>query len=1144
MQHREVSLDDKFTAASGRVMMTGIQALVRLMLDQKRLDTAAGLDTAGYVSGYRGSPLGGLDQQMRRSGKLLAAHDVVFQEGLNEELGATAVWGSQQLGLFPGARKQGVFGMWYGKAPGVDRTGDVFKHANFAGTSPFGGVLAVAGDDHTCKSSTLPSQSEFAFADAEIPVLNPSSIQEVLDFGMAGWAMSRFSGLWTGLIALADTMDSAAVVEVGLARHGFIRPQMDLPPEGLGMRRGDQPMDKERRLRSFKLPAARAFVRANRLDRTILESLRPRIGIVTTGQAARDIFEAFDALGLSPEQAAAAGFAIYKVAMPWPLEPDGIMEFARGVETLLVVEHKRDLMESQIRSALYHLPDAERPRVIGKRDETGAPLLSDLSAIAIPALARVLFDRLPDDHRTERGRYWLERAEAQERLAVGITADVHRKAHYCSGCPHNTSTVVPEGSRALAGIGCHYMATFMDRSTDMTSQMGGEGVAWLGQAPFTDEKHLFVNLGDGTYCHSGSLAIRAAVAAGATITYKLLYNDAVAMTGGQRTESGQTVPQIVRQLLGEGVAKVVVVADDPSRHAGKLDAGVECFHRSRLDEVQRSLREMPGVTVLVYDQVCAAEKRRRIKRGLMQAPATRAFINPAVCEGCGDCSKQSNCLSIAPLETDLGTKREIDQSSCNQDLRCVDGFCPSFVTITGSENAAKLRTRPDFDATLLPLPEPVSLDRPWSIVFTGVGGTGVTTIAAILAMAAHVDGNAATSLDMTGLAQKGGPVLSHVRIARAPDDIRSPRTPPTCADAVIAGDLVVATSLDALSLTHRDHTRAVANLEVTPTSEFITDRTKRFTAAPLARKLSAGVAGLDTVDAKSLAESVLFDAVFGNMVLLGYAWQRGLVPVTLRGLYRAIKLNGADVANNIAAFDLGRVAAAEPERLESLKPAPVIPVAERPIEEIVTRRVAHLTGWQDAAYAARYADLVARVQAAEAALGLKGLAKAVALNAAKVMAYKDEYEVARLYTDGSFRTALGAAFSGDMKLKVWLAPPLFAPKDRATGVPKKIAFGGWIFPVFGLLAKLKGLREGPLDVFGRTEERRAERALRDRYLAGVERLIEGLTAANHALALEIASLPDAIRGFGHVKEAAMAKAAETEAALWARWDATPAARAA
>lgn len=1136
MDHRNVTLNDKYDLVEGLAYMTGIQALVRLPFDRRRLDQAAGLNTAGFISGYRGSPLGGYDQQLRAAQAWLDAYDVKLWEGTNEDLGATAVWGSQQLGLFPGARKDGVFGIWYGKAPGVDRTGDVFKHANFAGSSSKGGVLAILGDDHTCKSSTLPSQSEYAMADAEIPVFNPASIQDVLDYGLHGLEMSRFSGAWSGMVALADTMDSGAVINVSQDRFAFVRPEFDFPADGVHLRRGDNPMEKEARMRGVKLPAAQAYVRANGLDRVILPATKPRIGVIVTGQAARDVFEALAALGLSAKEASDLGMTIFKVAMPWPLEPTAIRQFCQGLERVLVIEHKRPLIEDQLKAILYDLPDRQRPTIEGKTDRDGMPLLSSVSSIALPEMAAALMNRLDGKWDTARAAAYFDRVGRTGEAARTNASPTVRKPHYCSGCPHNTSTVVPEGSRALAGIGCHYMVNFMpERNTDMTSQMGGEGVGWIGQYQFTDEPHVFVNLGDGTYSHSGSLAIRAAVTSDANITYKILYNDAVAMTGGQTVESGQTPVQIAQQVRGEGVRTVVIVADDVTRYANAqgLPGDVKIYDRARLDEVQRTLRNTPGVSVIIYDQVCATEKRRRIKRGLMADDKVRVIINQEVCEGCGDCSVKSNCLSVEPVETELGRKRRINQSTCNTDLSCLKGFCPSFVTVKGAEPAWTDKPRPTIDATGLPMPETPSLERPWNLIFTGVGGTGVTTVAAILAMAAHVDGHAASALDMTGLAQKGGPVLSHVRFAREPDMISTGRVPPASADVVIACDLVVAAGGEALNLMEAERTAAYGNRDVTPTSEFIHNRSKRFEGDLLAARVKRQAHEFDMVDAEALAVGYMHDAIYTNMIMLGFAWQKGKVPVTLRGFYRAVKLNGVKVADNMHAFDLGRLAAADPKRLERMTdPRGEIP--KKTLDELIEDRAGRLTAYQDEAYAASYRKAIARVRAAETEAGLGDrLTRAAATYAYKLMAYKDEYEVARLYTDGTFEAALRDEFKGG-KLRFHLAPPIFSARDSQGHLVKK-RFGAWMMTSFRILRKFKGLRGTRFDLFGYTEERKMERALRDQYLLRLDMLAAGLNKSNHALAVEIASVPDHIRGYGHVKEAAMEAARLAEDALWKHW---------
>jgi indolepyruvate ferredoxin oxidoreductase len=1139
-----VSLDDKYLLDRGRAFMTGIQALVRLPLDRKRLDRKNGLNTAGFISGYRGSPLGGYDQQLTAVKKLVEAHDVKLWEGLNEDLGATAVWGSQQTHLFPEAKFDGVFGIWYGKAPGVDRTGDVFKHANMAGVDPKGGVLALCGDDPNSKSSTLASQSEFAMIDAEMPVLAPASIQEVLDYGMIGWELSRYSGLWVSMICLADTMDSGAVVEVGLDRYHTVLPTDFVIPEGgLGPRMGDTPLGKEARLRQLKIPAAQAFVRANGLDKPLLTGKQKKLGVIVAGQASRDVFEALAAMGLSPEQAADLGVSIFKVAMPWPLEPTAITKFCRGFERVLVIEHKRALIEPQLKEILYHLPDSERPIIEGKLDRDGGRLLSDIASLSTADIAQALVGRLADGpHRAKADAYFAKVRGAQQAVA-GMNQINTRKPHFCSGCPHNTSTTLPEGSRALAGIGCHYMATFTpERRTDMHTQMGGEGTPWIGQMPFTNEKHVFVNLGDGTYSHSGSLAIRAAISGKVNATYKILYNDAVAMTGGQQVESGQTVPQIARQVEAEGVKTIVIVADDPTRYASVSDLpeGTRIFDRKKLEEVQIELRDTPGVSVLIYDQVCATEKRRRIKRGRMEAPTKRVFINQSVCEGCGDCSVKSNCLSVEPVETEFGRKRQINQSTCNTDYSCIEGFCPSFVTVTGGDRKSDAeRGAPSFDVSGLPQPKlPALGHEAWNVVFTGVGGTGVTTVAAVLAMAAHVDGKASQTLDMTGLAQKGGPVLSHVRFAMNPDDIKAGKTPPASADAIIACDLVVASSGDALVMFDKDRTAVVANHDVTPTKEIIENRNVRFDPDLLSARVRARSKSFAATNAEALAEHHFGDAIYTNMIMLGMAWQKGLIPISDAAIYEANRLNKVKVKENAAAFDLGRIAAVNPDAIQAT--APKRPEIEPlKLDELIARRAEMLKAYQNPAYADMYEARIARVRAAEANLGLgEQLTTAAATYLSKLMAYKDEYEVARLYARPEYRQAVEDTFGKGAKLTFLMAPPMIAKKNHKGELIKQ-PFGPWMMTGFRILKKMKFLRGGAFDFFGKTAERKMERRLRDEYLARLETLASGLKPENHALAVEIASIPDDIRGYGHVKEKSVEAAEKKVAALMARWN-TPA----
>ncbi len=1131
MKHITVTLDDKYLSQDGRVFITGVQALIRVMLDQSRLDARAGLKTAGFVSGYRGSPLGGLDQQAKFARTHLAEHHIVFKEGLNEDLGATAVWGSQQANLFSGALYDGVFGMWYGKAPGVDRTGDVFKHANFAGTWARGGVLAVAGDDHACKSSTLPSQSDYAFMDAEMPVLAPASVQEVLDYGLLGYALSRFSGLWVGLIALADTMDSGATIDVALDRHHFVLPKdVTIPAGGLGLRLKDQPMDKERRLRLYKLPAALAFARANHIDKAMLTSFRPRLGIAAHGQAYADVVEALGAMDISFAEAATLGVSIYKVGMPWPLEPTGLRAFARGLETLMVVEHKRPLLEGQVRAALYDLPAHAQPKVIGKTDEHGHPLLSQLGALSVAEVALAIADRLPPGLHMERVHAYLDRVSASGMAAVTLAADQLRKPFFCSGCPHNTSTRLPEGSRALAGIGCHYMASFSDPNTDLTSQMGGEGLSWTGASPFTSEKHVFVNLGDGTYNHSGSLAIRASLAMGSTLTYKLLFNDAVAMTGGQAAESGFTVAQITRQLAAEGVRKTVIVADDMSRYDSVRDLapGVTVHPRADLMAVQESLRDTPGVSVLIYDQVCANEKRRRRKRGALAKAPKRVFINARVCEGCGDCSKASNCVSVEPLDTAYGRKRRINQSTCNQDYSCVDGFCPSFITLEGAENA-QARALPALTADSTPMPRVETFTGLRNIVFTGIGGTGVTTTSSVLAMAAHIDGRSASVVDMTGLAQKGGAVFSHVRIGETADTPTAGRVPAASADVLIACDLLVAAGPEALALYAKGRTIALGNDDIQPTAEFVTDRDVRFDAAAMGARLRGACKTYDACPATRIAEQDMGDSLFANMVMLGFAWQKGLVPVSARALYRAITLNGAAVEANLQAFEAGRIAAHQPGGRAPPPLAGPDPVTA-PLDDLIAARAADLVAYQNADYAQRYLSRIASVRANSQ----DALTRAIAVHLYKLMAYKDEYEVARLYADGTFANDVAKTFKGGA-MKIWLAPPLLARKGR-DGRPRKIAFGGWMLRFgFPILAKLKGLRGGAFDLFGGSGERKMERRLITDYEAATDRLVREWTPARAALAVKIATIPDQIRGYGYIKEAAVKAAKATEAGLWTQW---------
>jgi indolepyruvate ferredoxin oxidoreductase len=1141
-----VTLDDKYTLATGRIYLTGIQALVRLPMMQRQRDMAAGINSAGFISGYRGSPLGGLDQNLWQAKRFLEQHHVRFQPGINEDLAATAVWGSQQTNLFEGARYDGVFAFWYGKGPGVDRCGDVFKHADAAGTARHGGVLVLAGDDHAAKSSTLPHQSEYAFIDASMPILNPADVQDILDLGIYGWALSRYSGCWVALKTITETVDSSASIAVDAARVGIVLPDdFALPDGGLNIRWPDQALEQERRLREWKLPAAQAFARANGLDRMIIDSPQPRLGIVTTGKAYLDVRQALEDLGIDDALAAAMGLRLYKVALTWPLEPHGIRRFAHGLEEILVVEEKRPVVEQQLKDVLYG-GDA-RPRIVGKQDERGAPLLASTGELDPMQVARVIAARIAAFHTSPRITDRLAFLAARERQRAAAKPAIERIPYFCSGCPHNTSTRVPEGSRAVAGIGCHYMAIWMDRDTQTYTQMGGEGVPWLGQAPFTDTTHIFANLGDGTYYHSGILAIRAAIAAGATITYKILYNDAVAMTGGQPIEGHLTVPQITQQVAAEGVKRIVVVTDEPEKypaHAG-FASGVEILHREKLDEVQRTLRETAGVTVLVYDQTCAAEKRRRRKRGQFPDPPKRVFINELVCEGCGDCSRASNCLSVVPVETEFGRKRAIDQSSCNKDFSCVEGFCPSFVTVHGGSLRKHQAASAGDEIPALPEPQQPSLDAPYNMMVAGIGGTGVVTIGALIGMAAHLEGKGCTVLDMTGLAQKGGAVLSHIRIAAAPEALHAARITTGSAQLLLGCDIVVAAAPDSLDRLRSGVSRAVINHHETITGNFTRDADLRLPQRELRQRIAAatGADGSDFIDATRLATALLGDAIATNLFLLGFAYQKGAIPVSAAAIDQAIELNGVAVDANRRAFAWGRWAALDRAVVEAAATPTAAPAetVSQTLDEIVARRRDFLTRYQDAAYAQRYERLVRRAERAERERtpGRSGFVVAVARNLFKLMAYKDEYEVARLYSDGRFREQLERQFAGDYTLEFHLAPPLLAERDPQTGHLKKRRYGPWMLRVFGMLAKLRFLRGTPLDPFARSEERRTERRLIGDYEAVIDEIIGDLRDDNHALAIELAALPDEIRGYGHIKMANLAKAQARQERLLLSFRAPP-----
>ncbi len=1132
---KDVSLDDKYISDHGSAYMTGIQALVRLPLAQTRRDELNGLHTAGFISGYRGSPVGNYDNFLWQIGGILKDHHVVFQPGINEDLAATAIWGTQQANLAGQGKYDGVTSWWYGKGPGVDRSGDVLRHANLAGTAEHGGVVALFGDDHSCKSSTVPHQSEHVMISCGIPIFYPTSVQHILDLGVHAVAMSRFAGLWTSMKLVSEIVETSASVNVDLDRVIPVIPEdVDFPADGVNIRWPDHGIQQEQRLYQHRLPAVLAYARANQLNQTTWPCENACIGIVASGKGYLDTIEALRILGIENETAQQLGLRVYQVGLIWPLEPQGIREFAKGLQELIVVEEKRPILESQIKDELYSLPDQQRPHVIGKaihgKGEWStsieeAPLIGHYEfqpePIAKMLAARFLQLDLPENLRQQiQNRIdLLQKAERESRRVLDL-AD--RKPYFCSGCPHNTSTVVPEGSRALGGIGCHYIAVSLDRGTETFSQMGGEGVSWAGASHFTNEKHIFANLGDGTYFHSGYLAIRQAIAANINITYKILYNDAVAMTGGQHVDGHLSVAQLTRQLDAEGIKKQVIVTDEPALiHAEEhLAPNVEIRHRNDLDAVQRELRDISGVTALVYVQTCASEKRRRRKRDMYPDPAERLYINSDICEGCGDCSKKSNCLSIEPVETALGTKRQINQSSCNKDFTCVEGFCPSFVTVHTRD-----MKRPDkFEGFAPGWPErPVlpQLDAtPSRIMVGGVGGTGVVTVGALLGMAAHLEGKAARVMDMAGLAQKGGTVYSYVQLASDDEQISATKIPAGQCDLLIGADAVVAGSNAALSRLKPD-AMVIVNEDGSPTSDFINKRDWFAPITDLINRLRGRVdqGKLVSLPAARIATQVLGDAIFANQLLLGMAWQSGQIPLLRESIEKAIQLNGTAVEKNLEAFRVGCHLASDPDlakRLLDSLPKQQVP---QTLPELIDDRSVRLQDYWNDAYANTYRNL-----AEQAAKVLpEELAGTIATQLYRVMAYKDEYEVARLLTGASFKKSIESQFGRGVRLSYHLAPPTLG-----TNVRKRI-FGYWMrFPMM-LLARLQWLRETFLDPFARQEERQHEHAWRDRYIDFVKALVAAPQQYDLTVAAQIAELPAEVRGFGHVKMQAMQSANQ-------RWD--------
>jgi indolepyruvate ferredoxin oxidoreductase len=1166
-----VTLDDKYALDMGRAFMSGVQALVKLPMLQRQRDAMQGKNTAGFISGYRGSPLGTYDQSLWAAKKYLASNNIVFQPGVNEELAATALWGTQQLGFTdPKTHKfDGVFGIWYGKGPGVDRCSDVFKHANMAGTTAWGGVIAVAGDDHVAKSSTAAHQSDHIFKACGLPVFFPANVQEILDLGLHAFAMSRYAGVWSGMKTIQEIVESSSTAVIDPERVQIRIPtDFQMPPGGLHIRWPDNALDQEARLFDYKWYAALAYIRANRLNFNAVEGPNDRFGIIASGKAYNDTRQALLDLGLDDDTCRRLGIRVHKVSVVWPLEAQGTREFATGLKEILVVEEKRQVIEYQLKEELYNWRPDVRPNVVGKFNDDGGemsggewsqpnPIANTLlraNADLSPALiARAIAARLKklglDSDTAARVDAQLAILEAKERAMQALEVKADRQPWFCSGCPHNTSTVVPEGSRAMAGIGCHFMAVWMDRATVGFTQMGGEGVPWVGQQPFSTEKHVFANLGDGTYFHSGLLAIRQSIAAGVNITYKILYNDAVAMTGGQQVgerPEGHSVIQIAHSVTAEGATKVVVVTDQPEKYTvAKLPPGVDVHHRDELDKIQREFREIPGTTAIIYDQTCATEKRRRRKRGKMVDPAIRVVINDLVCEGCGDCSVKSNCLSVEPLETEFGRKRTINQSTCNKDTSCLKGFCPSFVTVEGG----KLKAKPKSEAASLeglpPLPEPrlPEVHGAYGIVVAGVGGTGVITIGQLLGMAAHIEGKGIVTQDAAGLAQKGGATWSHVLIGDSQDAIRTTRVTMAGADLVIGCDPIVTAGKETVLRMRPGRTHVALNGHSTPTAAFVKNSNWANPADACVGEVAKAVGdeGVAAFNADIASTKLLGDSIYTNPMMLGFAWQKGWIPLEFESLMRAIELNGVTVDKNKAAFEWGRRAAHDWASVEKLlTPAQVIELKKRDaLETVVARRVEFLTQYQNAAYAKQYSDFVEKVRAVEGKLGKTQLTEAVARYLFKLMAYKDEYEVARLHSQTGFEERIASMFEGDYKINFHLAPPAIAKRNEKGELVKQ-KFGPATMTVFKILAKLKGLRGTAFDFFGRTDERRTERALIGEYRTAIQQLSGSLTADNHALAVEIARIPEQIKGFGHVKERNLLAARDRWQTLMRDWPAAAA----
>lgn len=1099
-------LSEKYLSESGVVYLTGIQALVRLPIDQMRRDRKAGLKTGSFISGYEGSPLGGYDLALMRERALLDQHNIHFRSGLNEEIAATSVFGATILDTLPQEKKvDGVVGIWFGKGPGVDRCGDIFRHANFAGTSGNSAALVLAGDDHACKSSTIPHQSDFSLMNVAIPFFYPSTTRELLDYGMYAIALSRYSASWAGMKCVTDVCDGGSTVQVdphalqivapeGYERHFDVR---FFNPFSLKM---------EYEATVLRLNAAREFARVNKVNRWH-GAKDAWLGIAATGKAWLDLLQATRDLGLDLEK---LGIRLGKVAMPFPLEPGFVRDFARGLQTLLVIEEKRSFVETQCKEILYGL--TERPSVIGKADAQGLPLVPGHGELNPEMVALVLANVLGD------------RIDAGARLArikpasVPKSGGAIRLPNFCSGCPHNRSTMLLEGQVAGGGIGCHTMAMGLGpgRAFQFMTQMGGEGAPWIGMSPFVERKHIFQNIGDGTYFHSGQLAVEACIAAGVNITYKILYNGHVAMTGGQFAQGQLAVPQLCEKLTAEGVRKIVILAEDVTRYQGLvLPEIADLRDREELPATLAEMEKLSGVTVIIYDQECAAEKRRARSRGKMAEPTKRLIIHEQVCEGCGDCVKQSNCMSLAPVITEYGQKMKIHQSSCNKDYSCALGDCPSFVTVNLKPGTGLARkTLPKLPS--LDVPQPAQMapigDGGYRILCPGVGGTGVVTVNALLATAAWIDGLSVLTLDQTGSAQKGGAVVSHLVLSKVP--IEAPaKINLGNADVILGFDLVGATSGDNLKCADSKRTTIVVNSSIVPTAENIRLRTLTGAQSLIDQVDQATQRGRNVyVDANRLAEALFGSHMAVNLFMTGVAWQAGLIPITFAALEQAIELNGVDIERNLQTFNWGRKYYQDAKWVEA-QAAPAIAAA--PAEGFsVARRVADLTTYQNAQVAAEYEAFVG-----EMAAKAPELEEPVGRYLYKLMAVKDEYEVARMLTSPEFEKKVRSAFASVESIGYNLHPPLL----RRFGVTKKMQLGAWARPLLKALASLKGLRGTALDFFGYGAHRRLERTLPDWYKDVMRQAVALRHSGNAPIVLELACLPDEIRGYEQIKEESIAR---------------------